>query len=112
MLSLLVEAAIHWMEIGLLLQVLKIVIYQKDLKQVKDDPMLKAFASLKQKWMKEQAGRSKASQVHPFAILLFCSDGWSPSHVILGCISYNYHSLTGTIMKFIKFLQISEFLET
>ena len=62
-LTLLVEAAIHWMEVGLLLQILKIVIYQKDMKQTKDDPMLKVFSALKQKWLKEQAGRKKKAQV-------------------------------------------------
>ena len=63
-LSLLVEAAIHWMEIGLLLRILKIVVYTKDLKQVKDDPMVKHFSSLKQNWLKKQARRKESSQVY------------------------------------------------
>ena len=62
-LSLIVEAAIHWMEIGLFLELLKIVIYQKDVKQVKDDPLIKAFSTLKCNWLKEQAERKKRKLV-------------------------------------------------
>ena len=62
-LSLLVEAAIHWMEIGLLLRLLKIVVYTKDLKQIKNDPMINCFAALKQTCLKEQAKKQKIDKV-------------------------------------------------
>ena len=70
-LSLIVEAAIHWMEIGLLLRVLKIVVYVKDMKQVQGDVLLKKFRLLKDKWLKEKENRKKLKKVSSVKFLLF-----------------------------------------
>eukprot|EP00794_Sanderia_malayensis_P007284 gene7284-8097_t len=61
-LCLIVEAAIHWMQIGLPLRVLKIVAYTKDFKQIKGDNLLDNFQTLKKKWLvKEEQRRKKVN---------------------------------------------------
>ncbi len=51
MLRLIVEAAIHWMQIGLTLKVLKIVIFARDLNKINSHPLMSYFEALKEKWV-------------------------------------------------------------
>ncbi len=51
MLRLIVDAAVHWMQIGLPLKTLKIVVYAEPLDRIDENPLLQDFNALKQKWM-------------------------------------------------------------
>ena len=50
MLRLIVETAIHWMQIGLPLKILKIVVFSRDNKELDKNPLLAYYKELKQKW--------------------------------------------------------------
>eukprot|EP00794_Sanderia_malayensis_P007282 gene7282-8093_t len=64
MLRLIVEAAIHWMQIGLPLKILKIVIFAHDLTKIGKHPLLDYFDKLKQKWIKKMEKDKKDPEVH------------------------------------------------
>ena len=50
MLKLIIETAIHWMEIGLPLKILKIVVFARNLNHIDQSPLLNYFRNLKGKW--------------------------------------------------------------
>ncbi len=53
MLRLTAETAIHWMQIGLPLKMINIVIYTTNFIGINRDPMLHCFKNLKSKWITE-----------------------------------------------------------
>ena len=63
MLRLIVEAAVHWMKIGLPLKVLKIVIYDRNLGGVDKHPLLSYFRDLKVKWGEIMAKENEEPEV-------------------------------------------------
>ena len=50
MLCLMVEAAIHWMQVGLPLKILKIVILARYESEISQHPLLSYFRDLKMQW--------------------------------------------------------------
>ena len=56
MLRFIVESAIHWMQIGLPLRLLKVVIFSRtpnDEKRTSSDPLCSYFQEIKDKWLKK-----------------------------------------------------------
>eukprot|EP00795_Rhopilema_esculentum_P000775 gene776-10504_t len=96
-LSLIVEAAIHWMEIGLLLRVLKIVVYVKDMKQIQSDFLLKKFRLLKDQWLKEKESRKKLKKAHPVrydVYLSYCPSDQQLAAGIIGKLESLYEDIS------------------
>ncbi|XP_065058675.1 uncharacterized protein LOC135686383 isoform X2 [Rhopilema esculentum] len=73
MLRLIVEAAVHWMKIGLPLKVLKIVVYDRNLGGVDKHPLLSYFRELKVKWDEIMAKENEEPEVHPIEYDVYLS---------------------------------------
>ena len=69
MMRLIIETAIHWMQIGLPLKLLKIVVFARDLKKISKDPLLEYFANLKGKCIAKMEKEEKAEVV---CEIIFC----------------------------------------
>ena len=66
MLKLIVETAIHWMQIGLLLKVLKIVIFARNLNHIDQNPLLSYFRNLNAKWVERMKKEEEEPEVSCF----------------------------------------------
>ena len=74
MLRLMVETAIHWMQIGLPLKILKIVIFARYENEIEENPLLLYFKDLKEKWVsifEKEKAKPKVSEDKNFHLLCF-----------------------------------------
>jgi len=74
MLRLIVETAIHWMQIGLPLKILKIVVFSRDNKELDKNPLLAYYKELKQKWagiLKNENDQPQDQPIHYDVYLSF-----------------------------------------
>ena len=109
MLRLIVETAIHWMQIGLPLKVLKIVVFSRDTRKTDQDPLLKYYRELKHKWvdiLKKSRDQPQVSCMYG-AILLplnfpHCMVAlFTWAHSLYGYLEDNHYLLVKTIEIFV-----------